>query len=66
MPYRQPFCEWKDFFCALAGECEGQDLVEYCLLIAVVVVGSAIALQQFQNVIGNVWSMFSNSLNGGS
>ena len=64
--HRQRGREWRERMCALIGECEGQDLVEYCLLIAVVALGSVVALAQFQNVIGNVWSAFSNNLNGGS
>jgi Flp pilus assembly pilin Flp len=48
---------------ALIRECDGQDVVEYCLLIAVVVLGAAAALSGFQNTIGNVWSKISSNLN---
>ena len=44
-------------------QCDGQDLVEYGLLIAVVALGAVAALSGFQNIIGNVWSMISNNLN---
>jgi len=66
LPNRKPLHDWTERLCAVAGECDGQDLIEYCLLIAVVALGSVVALAQFQNVIGNIWSTFSNSLNGGS
>jgi Flp pilus assembly pilin Flp len=51
------------FLRALIRECDGQDVVEYCLLIAVVVLGAAAALSGFQNIIGNVWSKISSNLN---
>ena len=44
-------------------DCDGQDLVEYGLLVAVVALGCVAALTGFQNIIGNVWSMISNNLN---
>ena len=50
----------------LIDECDGQDMVEYGVLVAVVVVGAAVALSGFQNVISNVWTAISNNLAGGS
>ena len=46
--------------------CDGQDLAEYALLVAVVAVGAIAALNGFQNVIGNVWTAISNNLAGNS
>ena len=43
---------------------EGQDLVEYALLVAIVALGAVVALGAFQNVIYNVWNTISNSLSG--
>jgi pilus assembly protein Flp/PilA len=53
---------WKLFI----DRCEGQDLVEYALLAAVVAVGAIATLNGFQNVISNVWTAVSNNLAGGS
>jgi Flp pilus assembly pilin Flp len=47
-------------------ECDGQDLVEYGLLVAVVVVGAAVALTTFKDAITDVWTTISNNLAGGS
>ncbi len=41
---------------------DGQDLVEYALLIAIVALGTVAALAAFQDVIRNVWSAISNNL----
>jgi len=49
----------------LIDECDGQDMVEYGLLAAVVALGAVAALNGFQNVINNVWTMISNNLSGG-
>jgi pilus assembly protein Flp/PilA len=43
---------------------DGQDLVEYALLAAIVAVGAIAALNGFQTVINNVWTMISNNLSG--
>ena len=48
----------------LIDDCDGQDMVEYALLIAVVALGAVVALQGFQNIIYNVWSQLSTSLAG--
>jgi Flp pilus assembly pilin Flp len=48
---------------AFIRDCDGQDIVEYGLLIAVVVLGAAAALSGFQNIIGSVWSRISSNLN---
>jgi pilus assembly protein Flp/PilA len=50
----------------LIDECDGQDLVEYALLAAIVALGAIAALQGFQTVIGNVWTQISNNLSGGT
>jgi Flp pilus assembly pilin Flp len=47
-------------------ECDGQDLVEYGLLVAVVALGAVAALSGFQNVITNVWTAIANNLSGGT
>jgi Flp pilus assembly pilin Flp len=47
-------------------EYDGQDLVEYCLLIALVALACVAALNNFQGVIANVWQTISNNLAGGS
>lgn len=49
---------WKQ----LIGECEGQDLVEYALLIAIVALGSVAALTALQNTITAVWTAISRNL----
>jgi len=49
----------------LARDTDGQDLVEYALLVALVVVASVVALQGAQNVISTVWQAVSNNLSGG-
>jgi Flp pilus assembly pilin Flp len=43
---------------------DGQDLVEYALLAAVVAVGAIAALSGFQGVIATVWQNISNNLSG--
>lgn len=48
----------------LIDECEGQDMVEYGLLVALVVLGAVATLQSFQGVISNVWVIISNNLSG--
>ena len=53
---------WKLFI----NDSDGQDLVEYALLVAVVAVGAIAALNGFQNAIGNVWTAISNNLAGNS
>jgi len=45
---------------------DGQDLVEYSLLVAVMAVAVAAALLPFQTEIANVWTTISNNLSGGS
>jgi len=50
----------------LINDCDGQDLVEYAVLAAVVALGAVAALSGFQNVISNVWVTISNNLAGGS
>ncbi len=50
----------------LIDDCEGQDMVEYALLVAVVALGAVVALQGFQNIIYNVWNQLSNNLAGGT
>lgn len=47
-------------------ECDGQDLVEYALLVAVVALGAVVALNSFQGVISSVWQTIANNLSGGS
>lgn len=47
-------------------ECDGQDMVEYGLLAAVVALGVVAALNGFQNVISNIWVQVSTNLAGGS
>jgi Flp pilus assembly pilin Flp len=47
----------------LPGE-DGQDLVEYCLLVGIVALGAVVALENFQGVISNVWQTISNILSG--
>jgi pilus assembly protein Flp/PilA len=48
----------------LIKDSEGQDLVEYGLLAAIVALGAVAALNNFQNVIKNVWTAISNNLAG--
>jgi Flp pilus assembly pilin Flp len=43
-------------------ECEGQDLVEYGLLVAVVALGAVAALTAFQDVIATAWTAISTKL----
>jgi pilus assembly protein Flp/PilA len=50
----------------LVDECDGQDLVEYALLVAVVALGAVVALNSFQSVITSVWTTISNNLAGSS
>ena len=47
-------------------ECDGQDLVEYALLTALVVAGAVVALGPFQAVISDVWTTISANLAGNS
>lgn len=49
---------------SLRNDCEGQDLVEYSILIAIVALGAVAALTSFQNVITNVWQSIGNNLSG--
>jgi Flp pilus assembly pilin Flp len=51
---------WKLFF----SECDGQDLVEYALLVGIVAIGATVALQGFQNQIATVWQTISSTLSG--
>ena len=46
----------------LIDDCEGQDLVEYALLVAVVALGAVAALTAFQHAIGTAWTAISNKL----
>jgi Flp pilus assembly pilin Flp len=48
----------------LMGECDGQDMVEYALLAAIIAIGAIAALSSFQSVITNVWQQVSNDLSG--
>jgi pilus assembly protein Flp/PilA len=50
----------------LIEECDGQDMVEYALLAAIVALGAVVALTSFQGVIASVWTTISNNLSGGS
>jgi Flp pilus assembly pilin Flp len=43
-------------------QCEGQDMVEYGLLIAVVALACVAALNNFSTVINTVWTTLSNYL----
>ncbi|MBV9503448.1 MAG: Flp family type IVb pilin [Acidobacteriia bacterium] len=43
-------------------ECDGQDMVEYGLLIAVVALACVAALTNFSTVINTIWTTLSNSL----
>ena len=45
-----------------ASDCDGQDMVEYALLIAIVALGAVAALNNFQNVIQSAWAAISNNL----
>jgi Flp pilus assembly pilin Flp len=47
---------------SLITDCEGQDLIEYALLVSIVALGAVAALTNFQNVIKNVWNSLSNNL----
>jgi len=47
-------------------ECQGQNLVEYAVLAAVIALGAVAALSGFQNVISNVWAAISNNIAGGT
>lgn len=47
---------------ALVGDCHGQDLVEYALLIAVVALGSLAAITALQTAITAVWTAISANL----
>lgn len=48
----------------LIEDCEGQNLVEYGLLAAILALGAVAALTSFQNIIKNVWTALSNNLAG--
>ncbi len=48
----------------LIEDCEGQDLVEYGLLAAILALGAVAALTRFQGIITNVWVALSNNLAG--
>jgi Flp pilus assembly pilin Flp len=48
----------------LIRDCEGQNIVEYGLLAAIVALGAVTALNSFQNIIKNVWAALSNNLAG--
>jgi len=41
---------------------EGQDLVEYALLVALVAVVAIASLQQLSTTIGNIWDVITNRL----
>jgi len=45
-------------------DCDGQDMVEYGLLAAVVALGAVAALSGFQTTINNVWTQISCTLSG--
>jgi pilus assembly protein Flp/PilA len=49
-------------FKRLQSDCEGQDLVEYALLVAIVALGMVVALTALQTVITNAWTAISNNL----
>jgi len=51
---------WKRLFY----KCDGQDLVEYALLVGIVALGATVALQGFQNQIATVWQTISITLSG--
>jgi Flp pilus assembly pilin Flp len=46
----------------LIHDCDGQDLVEYALLVAVMALGAVAALGAFQSVISAAWTAISNNL----
>jgi pilus assembly protein Flp/PilA len=46
----------------LALDDQGQDLVEYALLVAIVALGAVTALNAFKTVLGNAWTVISNNL----
>jgi Flp pilus assembly pilin Flp len=48
----------------LIKNCEGQGLVEYGLLAAILALGAVVALTSFQSIIRNVWTALSNNLAG--
>jgi Flp pilus assembly pilin Flp len=43
-------------------QCDGQDMVEYALLIAVVALACVAALNNFSAVINTVWTTITNNL----
>ncbi len=45
-------------------ECDGQDLVEYALLVAIVALGSVAALTAFQSALTAAWAAISRNLSG--
>jgi pilus assembly protein Flp/PilA len=46
----------------LIEEQDGQDLVEYALLVAVVALGSVAAIGAFETIITNAWTAISTML----
>jgi Flp pilus assembly pilin Flp len=46
----------------LIDDCDGQDLVEYGLLVALVILGAVAALSSLQSVIQAAWTAISNNL----
>jgi pilus assembly protein Flp/PilA len=48
----------------LINDCDGQDMVEYAMLIAIVALGAVAALGAFQNVVSTVWQAIGNNLSG--
>ena len=45
---------------------EGQDLIEYALIIALVVIAAIVGLTAMGGQIANVWAGITTSLQGGS
>jgi Flp pilus assembly pilin Flp len=58
--------KWTGSVRALVRQCDGQDLVEYSLLVAIVALGAVAALSGFQSTINNVWTLVASNLSGGS
>lgn len=46
----------------LVKDCEGQDLVEYGLLVALTLIGAVAAVSAFSSVIAAAWTAISNNL----
>lgn len=57
-----PGTNMKNNFKRLIKEQNGQDLVEYALLVAIVAVGSIAALTAFQTAISTAWAAISAML----